>query len=278
MKKRIIIISSFLIIISTMLLSLFLIPQKNIKEVFGVWWWNDQLESEKYLSFAQEHNITEIYYCSSELGSVTSNFIKSANKKGISVYWLQGEYEWLDNISSVSKKVEKYLKYQNDNPNARFNGIHFDIEPHQNPEFKTRRQELILNLIRLANQMKETYPNILFDYDIPFWLNDEIYFNNVSKPAYEHMIDISNRIFVMSYRDTADKIKDITKEELAYAASVNKKLILSVETSSNEGDNVSFLEEGKQVMMTQLNILKEEYGNSIGIAIHHIKSWYDLKE
>lgn len=79
----------------------------------------------------------------------------------------------------------------------------------------------------------------------------------------------------MSYRDTKDGILNVAKEELEYANENNKKIILSVETYSLEGDQVSFYEEGKSVLN---NVLKELEGVSSGVSIHHLKSWYELKD
>ena len=246
--------------------------------VMGVWWWNNKLDSNLYLNFANENGINEIYYCSSEFGEETSSFISSANKLGIKVYLLQGEYEWLDDSSSLFEKIEKYRKYQTDYPDSKFSGIHLDIEPHQNPEFKNKREDLILKLIELANLLKTTYSDITFDYDIPFWLDDNIMYNNSSCPAYQHMIDIADRVFVMSYRDSSDSIISVASDELNYAKAINKTLILSVECSSDEGDKVSFAEEGRAVLKNELTKIKQMFNSDVGISIHHIKSWYDMKE
>ena len=246
--------------------------------VMGVWWWNNKLDSNLYLNFANENGINEIYYCSSEFGEETGSFISSANKLGIKVYLLQGEYEWLDDSSSLFEKIEKYRKYQTDYPDSKFSGIHLDIEPHQNPEFKNKREDLILKLIELANLLKTTYSDITFDYDIPFWLDDNIMYNNSSCPAYQHMIDIADRVFVMSYRDSSDSIISVASDELNYAKAINKTLILSVECSSDEGDKVSFAEEGRAVLKNELTKIKQMFNSDVGISIHHIKSWYDMKE
>ena len=246
--------------------------------VMGVWWWNNKLDSNLYLNFANENGINEIYYCSSEFGEETGSFISSANKLGIKVYLLQGEYEWLDDSSSLFEKIEKYRKYQTDYPDSKFSGIHLDIEPHQNPEFKNKREDLILKLIELANLLKTTYSDITFDYDIPFWLDDNIMYNNSSCPAYQHMIDIADRVFVMSYRDSSDSIISVASDELNYAKAINKTLILSVECSSDEGDKVSFAEEGRAVLKNELTKIKQMFNSGVGISIHHIKSWYDMKE
>lgn len=278
MKKSIISLIIVFCVFAGVVITFSLFGAKQQTSPAGTWWWNNKLDYDQYLNFASENNINEIYFYSNKFDETTHNFISKANAKNIEVYWLAGKYEWLSNNSDLIEKIDNYTKYQNDHQNAQFSGIHLDIEPHQNPNFNENRYQLIYNLIDLASTLKNTYPEIKFDYDLPFWLHDEITYNNKTKPAYEFMIDIANRIFVMSYRDTAEAILKIAKEEIAYAKEQNKQLVLCVETYSTEGDNVSFFEEGKQIMQKEISKLKESIPQNFGIAIHHIKSWYDLKD
>ena len=249
---------------------------KTVPEpTLGVWWWNDEL-GEEYLTFAQTNNVNEIYFCSSKMDNQTAEFIQNAKIKNIKVYLLAGEYQWLEDSTDLYTLIDRYNQYQSLNPNSQFDGIHLDIEPHQHQNFDQNRQTLILNLIQLAYNLKTDFPKITFDYDIPFWLNDEVEFNNKTQPAYKHMIDIANRVFVMSYRDTAEKIYDVAKEEIEYATSLNKSLVLGVETLSSEGDNVSFMEEGKEYMNGEISKLRELIPSYMGVCIHQIKTWHDL--
>lgn len=264
-----------LLIICLCSLSLFACKSKESVAPLGVWWWNDTLKDE-YLEFARENKVSEIYYCSDDFNENTSNFISRANNYGIKVYWLVGEYSWLSDSSNLYKKINEYQEYQN--RYTRFEGIHLDIEPHQDPTFKTNRGQLILNLIQLANNLKNDFKDILFDYDLPFWLNDIITYNNEDKEAYKHMIDVASRVFLMSYRDTSEAIYDVSVDEIEYAKSVNKVLFLGVETKSNEGDNVSFQEEGAQYMYEEILKVRKMVPSTFGISIHHIKTWHDLKE
>lgn len=248
------------------------------KPTFGVWWWNSNLPSGQYLEFAESEGVTEIYYCNSEFGEQTKSFIKSALKRGISVYLLAGEYQWLDDPSSLYALIDGYKKYQSENADARFAGIHLDIEPHQSSDFSVRRKELLKSLISLADGLKKNYADITFDYDIPFWIDDEIDFGGKALPAYAHMIEIADRTFIMSYRDTAEAILDVAKDEIAFAESAGKTLVLGVETYSEEGDFVSFAEEGKAYMYGEIEKLKKSLPDKFGISIHQIKTWYDLKD
>lgn len=249
------------------------ILNNNDYYIKGTWCWNKNLDI-KYLDFAYLNNINEIYYSDSKFDDKTISFINNANKRNIRVYLLQGEYQWLEDDTNLYSLVEKYIKFNKQNGNL-FKGIHLDIEPHQDPNFKEKRNELITKLVKLVYDLKKKYPNIEFSYDIPFWLEDEVSFNCATKEAYKFILDYADKVFIMSYRDTKEGILDVANDELRYANENNRKLILSVETYSLEGDFVSFYEEGKNVLNKVLNELE---GVSSGISIHHLKTWYELKD
>lgn len=252
--------------------------QEGESSAFGVWWWNDELEYEKYLNFAKQNEISEIYYCDSSFDENTKEFLRLAKAKNIDVYLLAGEKEWLLDKINLDLLISRYKIFQEQNKDIKFKGIHLDIEPHQFSDFDEHRNEYILKLVELANYLKTNYTQILFDYDIPFWFDDKIVFGLENKEAFKYMIDFANRVFVMSYRDTAEKIYNVGKDEIEYAESVGKDLFLCVETHSSEGDQVSFEEEGKLVMNQEIQKLRNIIGLNHGIAVHHIKTWQELKE
>lgn len=278
MKKKIlisIVFSVFIIALIGIVAKLYL-NSKGSEETFSIWWWDNRIDTTTYLNFAEDNNINEIYYYSSSLDDKTNLFIEQANSKGIDVYWLIGEYEWIEDNSLLDEKFATYIAYQNEYKN-KFEGIHIDIEPHQHPEFKLRRQELITKYVELVIALNNKYKDIKLEYDIPFWLDDKVTIDNITKPAYEFVIDNSSKVTVMSYRDSANKIYDVAKEEIEYAKVNNKTLNLSVETSQNKDDIVTFYEEGKDYMMNELSKLRDMIPKNFGIAIHHIKSFYELK-
>lgn len=247
----------------------------NEKEILGVWWWDNRIDN-SYLDFAQENGVTEIYYYVSDFNEKIANFIKEANLKNIKVYWLTGKYQWIEDYASLKNKINEFLNFQSTNNNL-FAGIHFDIEPHQHPEFDTRREEILFEFIDLTYKIKSDYNNIFIEYDLPCWLDDVIEYNGESKPAFEYVFDNANRITLMSYRDSAEKICNFAKDEIDYATKNNKKLILGVETQDVNDSIVSFFEEGKEFMNQELKLLRKLIPKNFGIAIHHIVSWFDLK-
>ncbi len=244
------------------------------KKIKAVWWWNDSL-SDDYLKFAYDNGINSIYYCSSKFNEETNTFIKKANDYSIDVYFLTGDYSWIENRTGLNNLIDKFEEYQLNYAN-KFKGIHLDIEPHQHPEFSSRRAELIGYLIDIACDLSVKEYDI--EYDIPFWLDDNITRNNIEKKAHQWIIDYADNIVIMSYRDSKEAILDVAKDEYDYANSINKSILVSVETYSLEGDFVSFYEEGREYMMEIVNdIYDDDISGVNGIVIHHIQRWYEME-
>lgn len=241
----------------------------------GVWWWDNRLD-DSYLDFAAEHGVREIYYYTSSFTEKTETFLRKADEKDIAVYWLNGKYEWIEDSAPLLEKMQEYLAFQRESAYP-FAGVHLDIEPHQHPEFDEKWEELILGLVALARTLDRTYPDVSFGYDIPFWLHDEISADGETKPAYAFMIDIADEVTLMSYRDDADAIYDVAKEEIGYAISAGKTLCLGVETGENEDDIVTFYEEGAAYLSDQLAALREMLPQDFGIVVHHIETWRSLR-
>lgn len=271
----------FTVVLAALTLSLFcgcFVNGSDGKPTLGVWWWDSELSAEPYLSFAEDNGVTEIYYCDSAFDEHTENFIKSASDRGIKVYLLSGEYRWLRDDTRLYNLIERYNGFQK-SAKHKFSGIHLDIEPHQDPQFKNGdRQFLLERLVSLVCGLSREYPDIKFDYDIPFWIHDEVELNGKIQPAYAHIIDRSDRTFMMSYRDSAEGVYGVAKEEIEYAVSTGKTLVLGVETYSEEGDNVSFMEEGKNYMYGEIAKIRTMIPENFGVAIHQIKTWYGLQE
>ena len=246
-----------------------------VESVFAVWWWDNRLD-ESYLDFAVAQGVNEIYYYASSFSDRISDFIRAASANGIKVYWLQGKYEWIEDYASLKAKLDEFKSFQNASE-YKFAGIHFDIEPHQHPEFDERRAELITKFVELTFAVRRDYPDIYFAYDIPCWLDDEITLNGVTRPAYEFIIDNADRVTLMSYRDSCEGVLKFAEDEINYALSAGKVLNLGVETGEEE-DIVTFYEEGAEYMNGQLDLLCETAPEGFGIAVHHIRSWCELTE
>lgn len=245
------------------------------KSVVGVWWWDNRLGDE-YLDFAAQNGVTEIYCYYSSFTQKTTDYIAKANAKDIDVLWLAGKYEWVEDYASLKSVMEEFVSFQQSSP-SKFAGVHLDIEPHQHPQFEEKREELITKYVQLTFDLKRDFPSLRIEYDIPFWLDDEVTVGGVTKPAHEFVIDNAYLVTVMSYRDSAEKILDCAREEISYAKSAGKPLNLSVETGVNE-DIVTFYEEGNAFMLNEIAKVRTALPDNFGMAIHHIRTWKELAE
>jgi hypothetical protein len=165
----------------------------------------------------------------------------------------------------------------------RFAGIHFDIEFHaDHPHWQDgtdRQGELLAEYLALIARLRAELPEDRMDIDIPAWFDQIMLYKGEERPLYQILIDTVDRVFVMAYRDTAAEMYRIAREELDYAALVNKPIMLGAELQSEEGDHVSYGEEGRGYLYEQLKLLKAlvDYPRA-GASIHHIKTWYELHD
>ncbi|MDR1909766.1 MAG: hypothetical protein LBQ35_07630 [Spirochaetaceae bacterium] len=250
--------------------------------ICGVWWWHDSLISDdRYLNFAAENGVNEIYLSTGRLGGAEGAFIEKARARGISVFWLQGDYTYIEDPGEIWGILRDFKDYQASAPeNRRFAGVHLDIEPQQHPEYGERRREILEDYLALIMELSaDLSAECPMDIDISSWFDDRVSYRGKEVPLYEALIAEADRVFVMSYRDTAEEMFALARDEIASAEALGKPIMLGAELYSEEGDHVSYGEEGRAYMYEQLNLLRTyiDYP-AIGIAIHHIKTWFDLED
>jgi len=283
----------------------------------GVWWWNintilvnsGNTTVDNLLDFLIQNKVSEIYLCIDKMlpqfeqdaqggyvdqGFVTEadvrGFVEKAGKFGIRVAALSGSARWIypsNNRLGIENYFDKYRSYQqNAKANEKFYAMHLDVEPHQLPEFRTNRQEVmqwfadfVVYTYDRAKQM-----NAKLEWDIPFWLRDTVKHPKTEKNIVlgELMAIYSDTLTIMSYRDTAQQIYNVSIDQIAFAKKHNSKLILAAECYSEEGDHVSFMEEGKNELARQAKLLRgimDGLGlESYGFAVHQSHTWFLLKD
>jgi hypothetical protein len=256
----------------------------------GVWWWHgDLIRDPRYLDFAVQNQVDEIYLARPEhgvedFGPEIEAFIEGAKTRGIRVYLLLGFAYITYEHPRLREALDLYKDYQARVPeNRRYDGIHLDIEfhadhPHWN-EGTAKQAEILAEYLALIVRLRSEMPETPMDIDIPAWFDQVLPYKGEERPLYRILIDLADRVFVMSYRDTAEAMYGIAREELDYAVSVNKPIMLGAELQSEEGDHVSYMEEGRRYLYGQLGLLKGilNYPRA-GVSIHHILTWYDLHD
>ena len=270
------------------------------KNTLGVWWWRINTitgsAGQMYLDFCVQNHVSEIYLCvdgmresSGTTFATVRSFVKKAHGLGIRVAALTGDYEWIEPTNTGFQSfVSKYTAYQNAAASdEKFYAMHLDVEPHQHPDFGTERAKVLQwyadFTVNKATAAAKT-AGALLEFDIPFWFNDTVTDAGTGNRIglNDLMAKYCDTIVIMSYRDTAQSMHDVSKEEIASAKKYGCKIVLGAETYSTEGDAVSYMEEGKKYMvseLTKLNImLLQDYpSRNFGLAIHYNETWYQLK-
>ena len=171
------------------------------------------------------------------------------NGAGVRVYALDGYagYALPGFHARVLKTIDNVIRFNREsNPEERFYGIRYDIEPYLLPGFHGPRREAILrNYLELtaASARKAQAAGLAYGVDIPFWYDtpDEytyqpvtVAFNGASKPVSHHLIDLVDDLTVMDYRTTAYGADGTIRHadgELAYAAAQGKRVFIGLETA-----------------------------------------------
>lgn len=262
----------------------------------GVWWWNNNSaqNASSYntiLNFLEDNHCTEIYlWASGMTNTQITTFIRDCASRGIRVAWLSGDVSWiLPGNNGFNNFYNEFITYQNQAPSdAKFYGIHLDVEPHQNGQLSNEvKWQYYATLVNTVTT-KTHSDGYLVEWDIPFWtetLTFGVDFGNQSNVNLtEAVMSASDTVVLMSYRDTASAILDTGKEELALENSTNCKVVLGVELSpSSEGDFITFYEEGKAAMVSELSTVmselrKKTLNEGYGVALHYIDTWMNLKD
>ena len=260
----------------------------------GVWWWRGEdaanpAEAARRMEFLKKHAVTEIYFCTDlkeERQADGRCFVKAARGQGMRVAYLNGDVSWIrPGNRGFSETFARYLAYQKAAaPDEKFYAIHLDVEPHQDAKLSdARKWQLYADFVlRAAADIHAAGEKV--EWDIPFWLDGirVTYGYLENAPLLEVVMSAADGVALMSYRDTAEAMLDVSKAEIALAKKRNVRVILGAETGeTGEGSIVTFFEEGAAKMDAELAkvtaaLEAAKVPAGAGIAIHHLGSWEKL--
>ena len=260
----------------------------------GVWWWrgnNDATnpaEAARRLDFLSAHGVDEIYFCvdPGKIPKETRDFVKAAHGRGMRVALLAGDVSWIHpGNRGFAETLLAYRSYQRHAaPDEKFYALHLDVEPHQDAKLPDERKwQLYADFVlRAAADVHAAGEKI--EWDIPFWLDDKRvtfgYMENA--PLLEVVMLSADGVALMSYRDSAEAMLDVSKTEIALAKKRNVRVVLGAETGeTGEGSIVTYFEEGAAKMDAELAKVAETLDAAkvpagAGVAIHHFGSWEKL--
>ena len=264
-------------------------------DVRAVWWWNaaaarETASAEGRLQFLAARGVNEVFFCVDAKMSCAelAGFVRKVRARGLRISWLAGDVSWIEPQNlGFDETWRRYQAYQQTAPaDARFDALHLDVEPHQNRKLSdARKWQLYADFVLRATATVHKGGEKL-EWDIPFWLDGLKVARDARTDAslLELVMDVSDGVVLMSYRDSAAAMLDTAREELACAATRRCRVLLGAETGkTDEGDFVSFYEEGDLALRTELEKVHTALRAlnlpvPTGTAVHHVGAWMKLKE
>lgn len=200
--------------------------------------------------------------CAIRMQSPLRNFLRLAHQRQLEVHALDGapEYCLQQQHEIPLSVVDAVIAFNRQGqPDERFDGIHFDNEPHLLVSWNSRprREQILQEFLELNGECQRRVrqeSHLAYGIDIPFWwqANDDetgnclgsVTFRGVRKAASYHCIDMLDNVGVMNYRDTADGADGMMahgRDLLAYAdARRGATIFMGVETFRYENRTVWF--------------------------------------
>ncbi len=271
----------------------------------AVWVWNAEefrgkKEVNRFTSFCEDNSVGIVFLHFAGNYANIKRVTAACTEKAIRVYALTGRPEMAlkKNHSEIVLFIDKVQRYNSAcRPEERMRGVHLDVEPYLLEAFSVGSRESILvdyiNMLRLAdNHLQEK--DMLLGADIPFWFDGKsqhgethkygVKLDGILKTVSEHVIDLTDYICIMAYRnyvDGHDGIINISQNEVRYASRAGKRVYIGLETGSGESipQKTTFANKGKSKLISAIKEVEKIFADEksfAGMAIHHYKSWREL--
>ena len=284
----------------------------------GTWIWNFGSTYEPsrtiLLDLFEKNQVTEMYLsCAGRMMSSGGrqeihSFAAEATKRGIRLDVLYDDQSLRGN--SLLNTAAGIKNYYNEYPDDLVGGINCDVEPTKGDKTNTATwtnwcTKYVTYFLQDVIAVQENYG---IDVSLDLGCNwggygRDLKYKGPITAAYEenrhpemdedgyYTMDFNDacanactRIVAMSYRDTAPQIISFANSLRKAADRAETPIVYGVETmDAGEGDKVSFFEESKEELYTELSRLlayldRNPPKGSLGLAIHHAVSWNNLRE
>jgi Carbohydrate binding domain 30 len=286
------------------------------KDTRGLWVWNTaklldpahQDELERFLQFCSSQGVHDVFL---SLGIREQDrngaphfdlkdpegyraFLERAHKAGLEVEALAGTPEWAAaaHHAQALAAIDTVIEFDRAAPaTARFDGVHFDVEPYSlvgyaDPAFRPQLLEEFLGMVAKCVARTRTAPGLRFSCDVPAWFypGDELTreeltvdFNGADKTVGEHLTDLLDTVTIMDYRNEADGARGIILSgmpALEYAAARGKKIQVGLETSI-EADRTIYFACGLPLEEFQKRLAKSDLRDELYFGDYRLSTFSD---
>jgi hypothetical protein len=157
---------------------------------------------------------------------------------------------------------------------------HVDIEPYLLNEWLTDRATTVQAFLAVLALLRDDDPRPL-EADVAFWYGT---IPVGGSTLADEVLALVDAVSTMSYRDTAtgpNSMLDVGTDMLVRGQAAAKPVRLGAETGATPDClNCTFYEEGEAALETALTTvdgLATAYTSFNGMAVHHYRSWIELR-
>lgn len=256
--------------------------------------------SDRLFEFCTKRHITDLFWQVhfaklEDGGRVLKNaeptraFIQRAHSRSLRVHALFGDpsHALKARHGIVFASADGMMAFNREGPEeARFDGIHSDIEPHGLPQWKKAdlkaKCDLLRQFVEVQQQtvarIRAADSRLIYGADIVFWLDKTnaegkpvypVNFQGVTKDAAKHLLDFVDHVAIMSYRDTAggkNGIVSLVAKTIEYADTCKAKVFIGAKMADIGPKMESFYGLTETQMMAALQPVEEAYRSHPGYA------------
>lgn len=274
--------------ICLLLLILFLLPSGKVNQNKATWLWDASLirsETEEIVAFSGREGITTIFLQIQQ--EVTDeeyrHFVAAAHQQGISVHALNGQPDWAyEEGRRKGMELLAWLEAYNRTaaPEEKFEGVQFDVEPYVLRRWGREQAQVVeewsANMEVWVQEAKRQ--GLTFSAAVPFWLDSIPGPRSADADSFSRwMIENTDAIAVMAYRDSGEQMYELSKEELEQADELGKSVWIGMELGdTEEGEHLTFFAKSEQEMEDEaLRAAKlgSDHNSFAGLAVHHYQAW-----
>ncbi|MWV45109.1 hypothetical protein GRF59_15905 [Paenibacillus sp. HJL G12] len=275
------------LVVCCLLLLPFLFKSSSMEEHKATWLWDASLIENpgKILAFCKEQGVDVIFLQIQKNVEADQyrHFIAAAQQEDISVHALDGRPQWA--YQEQQKEADGFIEWVLDyndkaSPEERFAGIQLDVEPYQLRRWEREQSSVVSEWSRNMEKWTDMgrRGGLYMSAAVPFWLG-KVEAADSSGNLSRWMLGRFDALAVMSYRDSGEKMVDLSKGMLSEADELGKSVWIGMELGdTEEGSHVSFFGKPLPVMeeeMKNVYRLSDSYSSFAGLAVHHYEAWHE---
>ena len=247
----------------------------------------NKTQREEFLKLCSDTNIKRVYFFLSRTTKKElyldkydleiSYFINECANKGIEVYALMGNVEWVegyyhDEIQTLLTSLNNFDRAQKNDDAASFAGIKLDVEPHALPEWHTdKRKHLVSAYLDTLDFVRKHYSGTI-SVDIPYT------YNSIPVPGskLDLIANISERVDFISIMAYLNSVAAIRKRinPIFSRSDITVPLEIALETAPVKEKGISFFATPYTTFENACVTLKKDFSENTsfaGFAFHDYK-------